>query len=398
MMNRRLCSALALGLAVAGATSAAEPIRLGAVVPLKDVSGRDSAQAMALAVKEINRAGGVLGRPLEIIVVDDEMNPEKGAAAIERLATVDKVDFFVGGMSSSVHLAQIPLMKKYGKVTLWSGSASSKVERALKDQDWFFHLHPWDYQQAQGYIEGWQAISQKHPEVRIQKWFYAYEDGAFGFSTFQSFSEALPKGKILQGAFFKSAASGGGDYLGVLKRAKTENPEVFVWTGYEADAALIMRYAREIGFSPPLFVGSPPGWSTDFARSPAAETVVCYGGWAASMKDINKASRHYYDAYRAEFNTEPNSYLGPLSYSGIHILAEAIKKAGTLETPALIAALRQTKYDSPLGETITFTPSKIIRHQGLNRQKIMQWQNGVLQVIWPFEYATAKLVYPYRGK
>ncbi|OQA34638.1 MAG: hypothetical protein BWY57_00345 [Betaproteobacteria bacterium ADurb.Bin341] len=397
-MNLTHLSAIALIGLLPVPSLAVEPIKLGAVLPLNDISGRQGVNGMKLAVKEINEAGGVLGRPLELIVIDDEMNPEKGAAAIKQLATVNKVDFFVGGMSSSVHLAQIPLMKEYGKVTLWSGSASSKVERALKDQDWFFHLHPWDYQQAQGYLDGWKAISQKHPEVKIQKWFYAYEDGAFGFSTFKAFSEALPKEHMLQGAFFKSATSGGGDYRGVLKRAKNENPEIFVWAGYEADAALIMRYAKEIGFTPPLFIGSPPGWSADFGKSAAAETVVCYGAWAASMKDINKASRHYYDAYRAEFNTEPNSYLGPLSYSGIHILAEAIKKAGTLDTPTLIAALKQTKYDSPLGETITFAPSKIIKHQGLNRQKIMQWQNGVLQVIWPFEYATAKIVYPYQGK
>jgi len=389
---------LALGLIWAGAASAAQPIKIGAIVPLQDVGGHDSAKSMALAVKEINQAGGLLGRTLELIVIDDGMNPEKGAAAIEKLATVDKVDFFAGGMSSSVHLAQIPLMKQYGKVTVWSGSASSKVELALKDQDWFFHLHPWDYQQTQGYLDGWKAISQKHPEVKIQKWFYAYEDGAFGFSTFKAFGEALPKEKTLQGAFFKSAASGGGDYRGVLKRAKKENPEVFVWTGYEADAPLIMRYAREINFNPPLFIGAPPGWSTDFGKSAAAENVTCYGAWAASIKGINKASQHYYNAYRAEFNAEPNSYLGPLSYSGIHILAEAIKKAGTLDTPALIAALKETRYESPLGETITFTPSRIIKHQGLNRQKIMQWQNGVLQVIWPFEYATSKIIYPYQGK
>ncbi|MBS1197551.1 MAG: Leucine, isoleucine, valine-, threonine-, and alanine-binding protein [Proteobacteria bacterium] len=399
-MSKCAFSILAFAIAAfsGSAANAVEPIKLGATVPLNDITGRDSAKAMALAIKEINQAGGVLGRRLELIVLDDEMDPGKGAAAIEKLATVDKVDFFVGGMSSSVHLSQIPVMKKYNKVTLWSGAASSKVERALKDQDWYFHLHPWDYQQAQAYIAGWQAIGNKYPEVKMQKWFYAYEDGAFGFTTFKAFSEALPKEWTLQGAFFKSASSGGGDYRGVLKRAKEENPDIFVWAGYEADAALIMKFAKEIDFHPAVFIGSPPGWAADFGKSSMSENVVCYATWSTSMKGFSKASRRYYDAYKTEFNTEPNSYLGPLSYSSIHMLAEAIKKAGSLDKNALIAALEKTKYVSPLGETITFAPSKIIKHQGLRGQKIMQWQNGILQVIWPFEYATAKLVHPYQSK
>ncbi|HQC15683.1 ABC transporter substrate-binding protein [Mesotoga prima] len=94
---------------------AATPIKIGAVVPLGDITGDQSAKAMKLAIDEINAAGGLLGRPLELIVVDSELKPEKGAAAIEKLATVDKVDFFVGGMASSVHLAQIPVMKRYQK-------------------------------------------------------------------------------------------------------------------------------------------------------------------------------------------------------------------------------------------------------------------------------------------
>ena len=73
----------------------AEPIKFGAVNPLGDITGFQTTRAMELAIKEINEAGGLLGRPVELIVVDDEMRPEIGAAAIDRLATVDHVDFFV---------------------------------------------------------------------------------------------------------------------------------------------------------------------------------------------------------------------------------------------------------------------------------------------------------------
>jgi branched-chain amino acid transport system substrate-binding protein len=76
-------------------------------------------------------------------------------------------------------------------------------------------------------------------------------------------------------------------------------------------------------------------------------------------------------------------------------VAEAIKKAKTVEKAALIKALEETKYVSPVGETLAIAPSKVIKHQGFTKQKILQWQKGQQQVIWPFEFSTAPVAYPF---
>jgi len=372
----------------------AEPIKLGAVSPLADITGDQGAKAMKLAVKEINDAGGLLGRPVKLIVLDDEMKPEKGAAAIEKLATVDKVDIFIGGMSSGVHLGQIPVLKKYKKVTVWIGAAYHGCENALKGADWYFHLHPWDYLQGASYAGGWAAITKKYPKVKTGKQFWAHEEGAFGSGSFKA-SKILFSGATIDGESFKSAALGGGDYRAVLRHAKESNPDVFIWVGYGADALPIMEQAKEIGFAPPIFLGSPPGWPADFGKSPLAEGVVLYGMWAPSIKEVSPVSKHYWDAYIKMFNEEPATYFSPLAYTNVYFVAEGIKKAGTLEKGALIKALEKTKYVSPLGETLTISPSKVIKHQGFTKQKILQWQNGLQQVIWPFEFATATIKHPF---
>jgi branched-chain amino acid transport system substrate-binding protein len=85
------------------------------------------------------------------------------------------------------------------------------------------------------------------------------------------------------------------------------------------------------------------------------------------------------------------------------ILADAIKKAGTTDKAAVIKALEATNYDSPLGDKFVFGKSNVINHQANAWPKFMQWQKGKMEVIWPFEYATAKLIYPFpawdaRGK
>ncbi len=382
---------------------AAEPIKLGAILPLADITGDQAAKAMKIAVNEINKAGGLLGRKIELIVVDDEMKPEKGAAAVERLVTVDKVDVLIGGMSSGVHLGQIPIMKKYERVTVWMGAASSRCEQAIgATADWYFHLHPWDYEQGASYLEGWTAINKKSPQIKIDKWFNAYEEGAFGTAGFKAgqaqFKEWLNsegKPRTLEGEPFKSAALGGGDYRTVLRHAKEAKPDIFLWTGYDADALPIMEQAKEIGFAPSIFIGSPPGWPATFGKSPLADAVTLYGMWAPSIKEVSKVSKHFWDAYIKEFKQEPATYFAPLGYTNVCFVADGIKKAKTLDKAELIKALADTKYVSPIGETLTMKPSNIIKHQGFTKQKILQWQRGQQQVIWPFEFATAQPVYPF---
>jgi len=165
-------------------------IKLGANWPLADVSGMECSKAAQLAVDEINKAGGVLGKQLQLVVVDDEGKGDKGVAAIEKLATVDKVDVLLGGIASGVAVAQVPTMKKYQIVTVATGAAASaSVEKALgpsPDSDWYFHLHPWDYNQGQSYADGWDAIQKKYPNVKINRIFLAYEEGAFGKSSFDA--------------------------------------------------------------------------------------------------------------------------------------------------------------------------------------------------------------------
>jgi branched-chain amino acid transport system substrate-binding protein len=385
---------VAFFLCLGGVLQAAEPIKLGAILPLADITGDQGAKAMKLAVKEINAAGGLLGRPVELIVVDDEMKPEKGAAAVEKLATVDKVDIFVGGMSSGVHLGQIPILKKYGKVTVWIGAAYHGCENALEGADWYFHLHPWDYLQGASYAEGWDAISKKYPEVKTSKQFWAYEEGAFGTGSFKA-SRNIFASATIEGESFKSAALGGGDYRAILRHAKEYKPEVFIWVGYGADALPIMEQAKEIGFAPPIFLGSPPGWPPDFGKSPLAEGVALYGMWAPSIKEVSAVSKHYWNAYNKAYGEEPATYFSPLAYTNVYFVAEGIKKAGTLDKEALIEALVETEYVSPLGETLKIGPSNVIKHQGFRKQKILQWQNGVQQVLWPFEFSTAKPKYPF---
>jgi branched-chain amino acid transport system substrate-binding protein len=131
-------------------------------------------------------------------------------------------------------------------------------------------------------------------------------------------------------------------------QAKQYNPDLFIWAGYDADAIPILIQAKEIGFAPKLFVGAPPGWPADFGKNPLSHGVILYGMWAPALKDVSPIARHFWDAYVKEFNEEPATYFAPLGYTNIMFLIEGIKKAGSLDKDAIIKALREIEYDSPL--------------------------------------------------
>ncbi|MBN1243505.1 MAG: ABC transporter substrate-binding protein [Spirochaetales bacterium] len=376
-------------------------IKIGGIWPLGDITGRQGSMAAQLAIEEINAAGGVMvdggKKLLELVVVDDELKADKAAAAVEKLVTVDGVEVLVGGMASGAELGKIPAFKKYGLPVVSTGAASYTVENALGgDASWYFHLHPWDYNQGASYAEGWAAIQEKFPDIKIEKLFLAYEEGAFGKASWDATKVLFGGGGyVIDGAPFKSAALGGGDYASVLEAAKKFGPDLFLWAGYDADALPMLEQAKAMKFNPGVYLGAPPGWPADFGKSKLAENVMLYGMWAPSMNDTNVASKKFYDGFVAKFKEEPATYFAPLSYSAIYIVAEAISAAKTTEKAALISALAATSYDSPLGETISFSKSNVIPYQGIRRQKILQWQNGRQEVIWPFEAATESPVHPF---
>jgi branched-chain amino acid transport system substrate-binding protein len=154
-----------------------------------------------------------------------------------------------------------------------------------------------------------------------------------------------------------------------------------------------MEQAKEIQFAPPVFLGAPPMWPPNFAKEALAQAVCFYGAWSASLKA--PASVRFVHAYTKEYGQAPANYIGPLAYSNVYIAIDGIKRAGTLEKKALIQALEKTKYESPLGDTITFKPSRIIKHQGNISMKILQYQNGAEHVLWPLDLATSKIMYPF---
>src|SRR5690606_7065252 len=152
-MTRRtlIKSALGAGLAVALAQSPVAlaqqaPIRIGVPTAIQLQVGRDTQEAVQMAIDEINAKGGVLGRKLEMVVADETENPETGINAIRKLTAEDKANVLIGGYTSGVTLAQLPHISRAKTIYLGVGAASPAVTARVKarydDQKYIFRNFP----------------------------------------------------------------------------------------------------------------------------------------------------------------------------------------------------------------------------------------------------------------
>lgn len=375
---------LALLLGGCGGQSAKDPIKLGVMVPLSGPSaatGQEMRNAYMLAAEEIN-AQGLLGRKVEL-VIEDSKDPTSAVAALEKLVNREKISILMGEVSSTVGYALAEPAKKYQPLMAWTGAASSKVEGAFKDADWFFHYHPWEYHNVQALVDFLKFAGAKKIAV-------AYEDGLFGKSSADIMKGMLPPGmEIVASEPFKS---GSPDFTPMLTKLKGLPSDAFIWIGYPGDAIPITTQSKEVDYNPGTILAYVPGWPEGFSKLPESEHVTAIVLWTPDVPDAN--SKKFVEAYKKKYGDAPRSYWAPLAYTNIMTVAEAVKKANSTDKEAVKKALAATEYASPLGQTLKFSPSREIKYQGFTNLITVQWRKGKMEVVYPEKLATGKLVYP----
>jgi len=387
-----LFALLGLGLAIA------QSVTIGVMTPLTGgAAGTGQAQraGFELALEEINAGGGVLGAPLRIIIEDTQANPAVGLAAFEKLMTEDGVEFIAGGFSSGVTLALIESFRTFQPIVMWIGGAVSGIgidgfdgiEELIGEEPWFFHVHPWDYHNVEAATAFVAATGSKTVAL-------LHEDSAFGgpgSAGAQALIEGAGLSVPLREAFTSTLLGGTGDFRAAIAKAAATNADLLYWIGYDSDVVPLTSQIRELNFRPQYIFGAPPGWPTEFAAAPEAQCVTGLIGFLPNLP--TPEAQAFTSAYVAKFGTQPDNYFSALAYANLWAYADAINAAGTTDQAAVIAELETGTFRSPIGDW-SFQPSIIAKHQGFTTDLwlVFQYQNGVREIVWPVEKATAPLV------
>ena len=385
-------------LLVAVMSLASAQVTIGILAPLTGGSaGTGIAQKAGfdLALAEINAAGGVLGQPLRIIIEDDRADAATSVAAFEKLMTEDGVEFIGGGFASGATLALVESFRTFQPIVSWIGGAASGIgnddfdgiEELLGQEDWFFHIHPWDYQNVEATF-GFLA------EIGVQSVAVLHENGAFGTpgaAGLEAGLEAMGIDVALREAFQSTLTGGTGDFRASISKVGGSGADMLYWIGYDSDAQPLTSQVRELNVTPQHIFGAPPGWPSDFGAAPEAQCVTGLIGYLPNLP--NPEAVTFANAYTAMHGAAPDNYMAALAYAQLWSFADAINAAGTTDQAAVIEQLQTGTFRSPMGDW-SFGPSIEAKHQGFGADMwlVFQYQNGVREIVYPLDRATAPLV------
>ncbi len=318
--------------------TAAETIKIGVILPLSggsSIAGLEVLSGIELAMENVNAAGGVLGKQIELIKENDESIPTKGVTAAQKLITRDKVSALIGTYNSSVALPTSDVARRSKIPMISGGSTSSKVTQKNTPGDlWFFRAFPGSNSQ------GTQSAEDVVYRLKKTKLAILYENTAYGKSLEKTFREVTTNA----GATILASDSynhGDTDFYSQLTKLKTLKPEGIYIAGLIAEGAAILRQARELGLNT-QFIGSG-GLMSDQLMKLAKEGAE---GFAVSTmyepSTNNPVGAEFGKQYFKRFNKNANTH-SALGYDAMSVLADAIKRAGSTDGVAIRDALVATR-------------------------------------------------------
>jgi branched-chain amino acid transport system substrate-binding protein len=293
------------------------------------LSGRNGAR---LAIDEINRGGGVLGKKLALLAEDDRNEPSEAASAVSKLITRNHVVALIGENASSRSLAAAPIAQNYGVPMV---SPSSTNVEVTKKGDYIFRVCFIDPSQGKALaLFARQNLKAATAAILID----SKSDYSVGLAAAFDNSFTAAGGKVLSQVKY---AEGDSDFSAQLTTLSALKPDVLFVPGYYTDAGLIARQARGLGLQSVLL--GADGWdSPKLTEIGGAAVEGSYFSNHYSVDDPSPAVRKFVDAYKKAYGAEPDS-IAALSYDAARLIADAIRRAGSTEGKRVRDALASTK-------------------------------------------------------
>lgn len=367
--------------------TAQDSIKVGIILPLtggQAAFGEIEKNSFEMAVEEINAAGGIKGKKLELIFEDDTGKPEVARSAAEKLINKDKVVMLGGGYGSSETFAIAGVAQQSRMPFLVNTGSADKIT----EQKWeyVFRLNP----PASDYPEGLESFLTE--VVKPQTAAILFEDSNFGTSSSQSFEETCQRLGIK--VLLKEGYSKGGvDFKPLLIKVKQANPDLVYMISYVMDAALLMNQSMELRLMPKLFVGGGAGFTLpEFQKNSgkAANMVFSATLWYQTLPYAG--AQEYFDKYVKKYGKE-TEYHGAEAHAAANVIADTLKRAKSLSPDDLRQALSETDLKTVFGP-VKFVSYKKMTNQNKLPTYLVQWIDGKLELVWPKDVATKPYVFP----
>jgi branched-chain amino acid transport system substrate-binding protein len=345
----------------------AQEIRLGFTPPVTGASAAEGAlqlKAIKLALKEINAAGGVNGKKIDLRVVDNQSSNPGALTALQKAVEQEKVLALVGSVKSTQILAMSDAVKTYAVPMMIGGTNATLTKQG---NPWLFRVRPDDS------IAAAAMVKYIKEDTQFTKVGLLHDTDAFGTGG-ADLVEQGAKAVGLSVVKREKYTTKEKDFTAQLLSLKNAGAQIVVLYGTNPeDVAVIQRQYRQLG-SPFKYIGSPSSQMKDTLNlsREAAEGLIAVADFVPGQSEVNKV---YAAAYRKEYNEDYDS-TSAWTYDGLNILTAAIKKVGEDRAKIREAILATQGYKGVLG-TFSFTSNG----DGLSEVSVVQIEKGAPKLL-----------------
>lgn len=344
-MNGRISKVLGLGLfaaSIIGLTGTAHaqdkaPIKVGHYASMtgKEATfGQSTDQGIRLALKEINAAGGLNGRTIEVITYDTKGESKEAGTAVTRLVTSDKVVAVLGEVASSLSLAGGGVCQQYGVPMISPSSTNPRVTQGRSMVSRVCFIDP---------FQGFVVAKFVRENLKLDRAAVLYDQGqAYSKGLRDEFKKhfAAMGGTIVADEAF---TGGDQDFSAQLANIRSNNPQAIFVPGYYTDAGNVALQARRLGISKDIPLLGGDGWDSEQLGKIGGDAIEgsYYSNHYAPDQE-GALVREFVEKYKAEYGQTPDG-LAALGYDAMQVLFDAMKRSKSLDGKELAAAIADTK-------------------------------------------------------
>jgi len=344
---RLAVAAAAAGLSIAA--HAADPVKIGISIaqspPGSVVQGTQVKDGLEIIKEHVNKAGGVLGRQIELVYEDNQGVPEKGRAATEKLITRDKVVAVTGGHQSSVCLAEIEVAKRYNVPYVNTNCWSDDVRKKEYPQV----FNPGNYNSRVGL-----AMAETIAAMGVKRVIAFVENTDYGIGQAKAVAEALKQKAPNVEYKYETLDRAGKDFTPAVLPLRANPPDMILTMLLPPAAYIVMNQLYEQGVAPSaktwLYDGAGIADYPDFWQNvkEAGKYMLEFGLYHPQMK-TPKLGLEVAKTYQQRTKNEPNRLIFQAADS-LLLIVDAIKQAKGTDPNAMIKALETMKFEGVRGE------------------------------------------------
>lgn len=403
---KKACSRLVIGaslmaIAAASQANAAEEgsIKIGVMAKFAQINGAAILNGATQAVEEINAAGGVNGRKLELVQYDDQGSASDATLAFQRAVRQDHVSAMVGTFLSEIAITLTPWAARLKVPYIVTGAGADQVGKLVHDN---YPAYKYVFRTILPASSTAAGVCQSVSDLAVKQLGYKSavlmtEDAAWTKSYDEFLKECLPKNGLTLADTIK-VATDTSDFTPIFQQIEASKADVIVTgVGIIGNKPVVQWANQQV---PMLLMGyNAQAGASAFWKETSGATQGLITFTAASQDSaLTPKTVPFGESYLKRFNTTAAAH-SFATYDAIYVLKNAIEKAGKTDAEAMVAELEKTDYVGASGRIAFQGPKDPLTHdmkfgQGYVTGVAIQWQDGKQAAVWPDDVAKSKVVFP----